>query len=93
MDMRLSVGREVVHRVDGHDNCHVALVDLIEALPGLLSQRTGGNAEVTLSVYIRPEDFDTDCGFCLEDDQTRVLAELRCALNVVFLADNHGPVR
>jgi hypothetical protein len=80
-----------VHRVDGDDNCHVALVDLIAALPELLSRR-GIEDDVTLSVYLRQPDFDTDSGFCIDEGQARVLADMRCAINVVFLAANHGPL-
>lgn len=79
-------------RLDGHDNIHVALSALIDALPEHLAG-TATDDEIVLSIYIWRDDFAHDSGFALEASQTAVLAQLRCALNVVFMADNAGPLR
>ena len=91
MDARLYVRGEAVHRLDAHDNIHVAVADLIDKLPTRLAA-AGPDDEIVLSIYIWPRDFANDAGFALEDHQTARLAELRCALNVVFMADNAGPL-
>jgi hypothetical protein len=87
----LKVGREVVYRLDGHDNIHLALVDLIDGLPRLLHD-TRPDDEIVLSIYVWPDDFENDSGFSLDVAYAERLAESRCALNVVFMADNAGPL-
>lgn len=91
MDARLFVSGDLVYRLGGHDNVHVAVADLIDALPVRLAGAAPDD-EIVLSVYIWPNDFANDSGFALEEHQTARLAELRCALNVVFMDDNAGPL-
>jgi len=91
MDARLYVSGDPVFRLDGHDNIHLAIGELIDALPTLLVS-AGPDDEIVLSIYIWPDDFANDSGFALEQHQTARLAELRCILNVGFLAANNGPL-
>lgn len=91
MDARLYVRGEAVHRLDGHDDIHVAVGELIGALPAHLAG-AGPDDEIVLSIYVWPDDFANDSGFALEEHQTARLAELRCAFNVVFMAANSGPL-
>ncbi len=92
MDARLYVTGQAVHRLDGHDDLHVAVSGLIDDLPAHLAS-AGPSDEIVLSVYIWPHDFANDAGFALESHQAARLAELHCALNVVFMADDSGPLR
>lgn len=83
---------KVVHRLDGHDNVHIAVCELIENLPQCVAGAQVGD-EIVLSIYVWPRDFDNDSGFVLDVPETSRLAELGCAFNVVFMADNAGPLR
>ncbi len=91
MDARLYVSGHVLHRLDGHDDIHVAVAGLIDELPMHLASAEPSD-EIVLSVYIWPHDFANDSGFALESHQTARLAELHCALNVAFMADDSGPL-
>jgi hypothetical protein len=91
MDLRLFADKATLLRLDGETDFEPKLAAVIDQLPALLADVTAN--EIVLSVYLWPTDFATEPGFVIEPEHGAILERVGCAINVVFLADNRGPIQ